>query len=156
GAARLDASELALIERVRAVGLASPSTNVLSPLERSDRQDEFSAWLEAHDADESYAESLADTDVTLAMLDDLASILSGDKLGATIRWIATGCKLRGIACDIERAASRVHALVSAVKAFTRMDQATVPEAVDVRKSLSDTLAVMGSKARKNSASVTID
>src|SRR5262249_35440929 len=119
GAVRLDASELALIERVRAVGLASPSTSVLSPLERSDRQDEFTAWLEKPDADESFAEPLADTDVTLAMLDELASMLSGEKLGATIRWIATGCKLRGIACDIERAASRVHALVSAVKAFTR-------------------------------------
>src|SRR5262249_12772120 len=87
---------------------------------------------------------------------ELASMLSGEKLGATIRWIATGCKLRGIACDIERAASRVHALVSAVKTFTRMDQATAPEAVDVGKSLTDTLAVMGSKARKNSASVTVD
>jgi signal transduction histidine kinase len=156
GAARLDANELSLIERVRAVGLASPSTSVLSPLERADRQDSFGAWLEAHDADESFAEPLADTDVTLAMLDDLASMLSGEKLGATIRWIATGCKLRGIARDIERAASRVHTLVSAVKTFTRMDQATAPEAVDVGKSLTDTLAVMGSKARKNSASVTVN
>jgi signal transduction histidine kinase len=156
GAAHLDSSELSLIERVRAVGLAAPVTSVLSPLERADREEAFVDWLSAHDVDESFAESLSETDVTLAMLDQLASTLAGDKLSATIRWIATGCKIRGLTRDIERAASRVHVLVGAVKRFTYMDQATAPVAVDVGKSLTDTLAVMGSKARGKSASLTVD
>jgi len=64
--------------------------------------------------------------------------------------------VRGLARDIERAASRVHSLVSAVKGFTYMDQASVPEPVDIGKGLSDTLALMAAKARGKSASVTVD
>jgi len=74
---------------------------------------------------------------------------------ATVRWVAAGCTVRGLARDIERAASRVHALVTAVKGFTYMDHATAPEPVDVAKGLTDTLAVMAAKARGKSVSVTL-
>ena len=79
--------------------------------------------------------SLAETDVTLGTLDELAAALAGDRLRAALRWVAAGCTVRGLARDIERAASRVHALVSAVKGFTYMDHATAPEPVDVAKGL---------------------
>lgn len=156
GAAHLDATELVLIERVRAICLAVPATSVLSPLERSDREESFTEWLADHDADESFAASLAETEVKLDMLDELAGTLTGEKLSATLRWIAAGCTVRGLARDIERAASRVHALVSAVKGFTYMGHATVPEPVDVAKGLTDTLAVLAAKARGKSVSLTVD
>jgi signal transduction histidine kinase len=156
GAAGLAPSERSLIERVRAVCLAAPTTSVLSPLERSDREDAIGEWLAQHDADESFAAPLAETVVTLAMLDELAATLSGEKLRATVHWLAAGCTVRGLARDIERAASRVHTLVSAVKGFTYMDHAAAPEPVDVAKGLSDTLAVMGAKARGKSVAMTVD
>jgi signal transduction histidine kinase len=156
GAAHLAPNELALIDRVRGLCLAVPATSILSPLERSDREESIADWLAVHNTDESFAASLAETDVTLALLDELASTLSGEKLGVTLRWVAAGCTIRGLARDIERAASRVHALVSAVKGFTYMDHATSPEPVDVAKGLTDTLAVMAAKARGRSVSVTVD
>ncbi len=75
---------------------------------------------------------------------------------ATLRWWVAACTVRGLARDIERAASRVHALVSAVKGFTYMDHATVPEPVDVAKGLNDTIAVLAAKARARSVSLTVD
>ena len=156
GAAGLDAKDLALIERVRTVCLATTKTSVLSPLERSDREETFADWLAEHDADESLAAPLAETDVSLGILDELAGALSGDKLRAALRWVAAGCTVRGLARDIERAASRVHALVSAVKGFTYMDHASAPEPVDLAKGLGDTLAVLAAKARGRSVSVTLD
>ena len=156
GAAGLDDAEQSLIDRARAVCLATAATTVRSPIERADREELFADWLANHDADDSLADTLAETDVSLGLLDELADTLSGDKLRAALRWVAAGCTVRGLARDIERAASRVHTLVSAVKGFTYMDQASAPEPVDVGKGLTDTLAVMGAKARGKSVSVVVD
>jgi signal transduction histidine kinase len=156
GAAALDATELALLDRVRSVCLDTPTTSVLSPLERSDREEAMADWLADHDLDDSFAASLAETDVTIALLDELAETLSGEKLHAALRWVAAGCTVRGLARDIERAASRVHTLVSAVKGFTYMDHATTPEPVDLGKGLADTVAVMAAKARGKSVSLIVD
>jgi signal transduction histidine kinase len=156
GAAHLDAPALAMVERVRSVCGAASATSVLSPLERADREESLADWLLDHGVDDALAAPLAETDVTLALLDQLAATISGDQLGAALRWIAAGCTVRGLARDIERAASRVHELVSAVKGFTYMDRASSPESVDIAKGLTDTLAVMGAKARAKSAALTVD
>jgi signal transduction histidine kinase len=156
GAAGLAPSELALIERVRAVCLAGPATTVLTPLERADREEAFGDWLLDHDVDDALAAALAETDVTLAQLDEMADAIPTAKLHAALRWVAAGCTARSLAREIERAASRVHALVSAVKGFTYMDHAASPEAVDVAKGLTDTLSVMAGKARGKSVSLVVD
>lgn len=156
GAAGLDSQALSVIDRVRTVCLATAATSVLSPLERADREESIADWLADHGADESLAAPLGDTDVSLGLLDELAAALSGDKLRAAVRWLAAGCTVRGLARDIERAASRVHALVSAVKGFTYMDHAAAPEPVDVARGLTDTLAVMAAKARGKSVSLSVD
>jgi signal transduction histidine kinase len=156
GAADLDAQALAIVERVRSVCGAAPVTSVLSPLGRSDREESLADWLLDHGADDALAASLAETDVTLPLLDELAATITGDQLRASLRWVAAGCTVRGLARDIERAASRVHELVSAVKGFTYMDRAASPEPVDIAKGLTDTLAVMAAKARTKSASLTVD
>ena len=157
GALGLDGDELAVIERVRAICLASTATTILSPLERADREEAISDWLMDHDVDDALAESLAETAVTIDLLDELAGALEADKLRGALQWVAAGCTVRGLVRDIERAASRVHTLVSAVKGFTYMDHAAAtPEPVDVRKGLTDTLAVMGAKARGKSVAMTVD
>ena len=126
GAADLDAGALAMVERVRAVCGGGSATGVLSPLERADREEALADWLLDHGADDALAASLAETDVTLAQLDELAAAVDGrTSSGPPLRWVAAGCTVRGLARDIERAASRVHELVSAVKGFTYMDHAPV-------------------------------
>jgi signal transduction histidine kinase len=156
GAADLDARALAMVERVRSVCGSIPVTSVLSPLERADREESLANWLLDHDVDDALAAPLAETDVTLALLEELSATITGDQLRAALRWIAAGCTVRGLARDIERAASRVHELVSAVKGFTYMDRAASPEPVDIAKGLTDTLAVMAGKARAKSAALTVD
>ena len=156
GAVQLEPHDQAVIDRVRDLCFDSGATQVRSPLERSDREESIAQWLEAHGADAAQAAALAETAVTLEQLDELAGALAGDKLRATLRWVAAGCTVRGLARDIERAASRVHTLVSAVKSFTYMDKATVPEPVDLGRGLNDTLALLAAKARGKSAGVTLD
>lgn len=156
GAAGLTDAELATLDGLHRRCLDAAATAVLTPLERADREEALEDWLAAHDASDAPAAALAASGVTPATLDDLASALRGEKLDVALRWVAAGCAVRGLARDIDRAASRIHALVSAVKGFTYMGHATAPEPVDVRRGLTDTLAVLGAKARAKSAALVVD
>jgi signal transduction histidine kinase len=156
GAALLTEEQRTAVERVREVCLDGAITGVLSPLDRADREDAIAGWLEAHGVDRAAAPALADTPLTLDALDELARVLSGDVLGAAIRWVAAGCTTRALARDVERASSRIYDLVAAVKGFTYMDRSTAPQPVDVGRGLSDTVAVLASKARARSAAISVD
>jgi signal transduction histidine kinase len=156
GAADLDDRALAVVERVRWACSGGPTTGVFSPLERSDREEALANWLLDHGVDDALAAPLGETNVTLALLDEVAAALDGDRLRVSLRWVASGCTVRALAHDVERAASRVHELVSAVKGFTYMDHSPSAEPVDISKGLTDTLAVMAAKARAKSASLALD
>ena len=156
GAAGLDAGTAAIVERFRATCGAAGTTGVLAPLERADREEALGDWLGEHGLDDELAAALAETPVTVDALEELARAVTGDQLRASLRWVAAGCTVRALTSDIERAAARVHELVSAVKGFTYMDRGGSPEAVDVGKGLGDTLSVMAGKARARSASLMVD
>src|SRR5262245_37433272 len=72
GSAGLQDEDIAVLQKVRDGCLARGVQSVLSPLEQEDREDSIARWLRAHAAEESAAEALADSDVTFAMLDELA------------------------------------------------------------------------------------
>ena len=156
GAAGLTAAQLAAVDRVREVCLAARVESVRSPVEQADREDAIARWLEDHDADPAAAEPLAETAVSLAALDRLAEALDGEALAAALRWVAAGCTTRTLASEIEGAASRIYTLVAAVKGFTYMDRATVPQPVDIGQGLADTLAVLRAKARAKSVGVSVE
>jgi signal transduction histidine kinase len=156
GAAALAPEERAVVERVRELCLTTPETSVPSPIERADREDSIADWLEAHDADVELASSLADTSVTLDALEELGDAVAPDRLDVALHWIGAGCATRALAVDVEKAASRVHHLVSAVKGFTYMDKPTLPENVPLAPGLADTISVLAYKARKKSVAVTVE
>ncbi|HSL71417.1 MAG TPA: ATP-binding protein [Longimicrobiales bacterium] len=153
--AGLTESQLTAVDRVR---YACTTTTIVSrsPLERADREDEIASWLVSHGADTSAVAALAETGVTLNELDALAREIKGDDLDAALDWVAAGCAVRLIAAEIEKAASRIYDLVAAVKGFTHMDRAHVPEPVEIERGLRDTLMVLAHKARKKSVSVSVE
>ncbi|MGD8867531.1 MAG: ATP-binding protein, partial [Gemmatimonadales bacterium] len=156
GQAGLSESEQTLLESVRAICLATPTTSVLSPLERADREEAITDWLTDHDADAAFAAPLTETELKVETLTELAGTLSGDQLGAALRWMAAACTVRELANEVEQASSRVHELVSAVKAFTYMDHGSAPEPVDVGKGLTDTFTMLAAKARGKAAALKLE
>jgi len=156
GAAGLTDEMLASIERVRSACLAAPQGDVLSPIQQADREDEIADWLARHGVDPRHAQPLADTAVTIDVLDTLAEAVTGDTLDAALRWIAAGCTAYSLAAEIEEAATRVADLVAAVKRFTYMDSLAGPELVDVEPGLRDTIKVLAAKARSKGATITVD
>jgi len=155
GAAGISEAQMQVVDRAREACLANARTVVRSPLEQADREDEIVEWLERHGVDTASGEALADSTVTLAVLDELAATLQGRALETAVFWLAAGCSTRSLVIQIESAAARVHSIVAAVKGFTYMDE-NVPQPVDVGRGLSDTLTMLLSKAKGKSASVTLD
>ena len=155
GALTPTAPQLAAIEVLRASCLTSVADGVLSPIQQMEREDAIADWLADHGVDGDIAGPLAETSITVATLDRLAVDIGGPLLTAVLRWAAAGCSVRGLASEIQDAASRISGLVTAIKGFTHMDQAPAAEAVDLHQGLSNTVAVLKAKARAKSVAVSL-
>ena len=156
GAARLSDAQLEAVRAIRVSCAAKQACGVLSPIDQAGREDAIADWLCAHGLDTGAAYALADTDVTLEALNRLAAAVSGPVLNVVLRWAAAGCGVRSLASRIQDSAMHIAGLVAAVKGFTHMDQAMVAEAVDLGSGLSDTVKVLGAKAREKGVAVAID
>ncbi len=156
GAARLSDAQLAAVDQVRQACLAKQVHGVRSPIEQAEREEAIADWLADHGLDEDTAEALAETDVTFEALNFIAGAVDRTALNAVMRWAAAGCSVRDLASEIQESAMRISGLVIAIKGFTHMDQAMVAAPVDVGESLSNTITVLGSKARGKQVSVAID
>ncbi len=156
GAAGLTDAQLADIDAMRSVCLAKPLDVVLSPIQQVDREDGIAAWLERHESDPGHAGALAATAVTIEALDMLAEAVPAETLDVALRWVASGCSMHALAVDVERAATRIHDLVAAVKRFTHMDHLAGPDYVAVEGGLRDTIRVVASKARSKGVAIALD
>jgi len=156
GAAGLTDVQLAAVDMIRESCAATPVNVVRSPIEQAEREEAIAEWLGDHELDVATAQALADTAVTFEALNLLAGAVEGPALNAVLQWAAAGCSVRALASEIQEAAMRISGLVTAIKGFTHMDQATVAEPVDLAQGLTNTIAVLKSKARSKSASVVVD
>lgn len=156
GAAKLTDAQLEAVDNVRAVCLGKPDQGVRSPLQQAQREDDIADWLTAHGVDERIAEPLAETAVTIAALDAIATAVQGPALDAVIRWTAAGCSVQGLASEIQEASMRISGIVMAIKGFTHMDQAAVADSINLVPGLGTTVTVLKSKARAKSIAVTVD
>lgn len=151
--AGLSEAQIAAIDAIRASCMEKPKHGPLSPMDRLDREETIAAWLVHHGLDTSNAEGLADTEVTLDALEQLAAAIEPSALNATLRWAAAGCAVKGLTSRIQDSAMCISSLVTAIKGFTHMDQANVAEPVDLATSLDHTVTVLKSKAREKSVVV---
>jgi signal transduction histidine kinase len=154
GAARLSAEQQAVVDQIRRVCLEN-NAPLLTAMERADREEALAVWLEAHDLSPESAGALTDACVSTKMLESLSDTLPAPAVGTAIEWIAANCSIHSLVGEVQRASSRIHQLVAAIKRFTYMDKPGVPEPVDVEQGLRDTIVVLGNKARSKDVAVTI-
>jgi signal transduction histidine kinase len=152
----LTAEQFDAVDAVRNACAVGGDRGVRSAVQQAEREEGIADWLADRGLDDApAAESLADTGVTIEALDRLAAAVQGKALNAAVRWAGAGCSVRRLASEIQDAATRIAGLVLAVKGFTHMDQATVAEPVDLAQSLSNTVAVLKSKARAKAVAVSV-
>jgi signal transduction histidine kinase len=118
----------------------------LSPLERSDREEEMDQWLRGlgvdHPADT--AEALADLGYSRAQLADLTSALPPSNVPVFLSWMAGAGEAHNLLAEIGAGTGRISQIVGAMRSYAYLDQAPVQE-VDITEGLENTLMLLGSK-----------
>ena len=127
-----------------------------SGLALADREDDMSAWLEARGVDPALAGELARTPVTTDDLEKFALAVAPPQLDAGLHWVAAQASARSLVTDIERAARRIHTLVTAAKGFTHMDRAPDAEQIELHPGLRDTVALLEGRAKSRGVSITLN
>lgn len=156
GASGIGPDQYAAIENLRNGCLTVPVDHIRSAIEQARHEEAITDWLDDQDIDVDNVEALAESPLTVEMLDSLATAVDPEVLGAALQWVANGCAIRALAAELGEAATRMSHLVKAVKGFTQMDTAGTPAELDIGQGLTQTLAVLKSKARAKSVRVKID
>ena len=111
----------------------------LSTLERTDLEDELSAWLEPYGGD---AAEWADAGATLEWLEGLKAQVPAQALPEVLTWMRTAIQVQAMAQIVQDTTQRIAKLIKAVKSYTFMDQSP-KQAVDVMEGLESTLLIFG-------------
>ena len=140
--------------------LMSRTPPEMSAVERSEREDELSDWLEDHNVPEPWllAENLADMGATINELDGLANLL-GDTEGAVpygIRWIEGTAGAHKMVGEIISSSERISHLVQSIKVHAHLDSNPDKQNVDIRDGIESTLTILNHKLRKKSIKVVRD
>jgi len=116
-----------------------------NPLDLSDREDMFRHWLEAHNVPDAWniAAVVAESPLTLAHLDELASVVSPKALAVSAAAFAASLNVERMAEVVLNSTVRIFDLISAIKDYSYMDQAPIQE-IDVHQSLDTTLTMFNS------------
>jgi signal transduction histidine kinase len=117
-----------------------------TPLDLSDREDMFRTWLEAHKIPEPWviAAVAAESPMTLAHLDELASMVSPEALAVSAAAFASSVRVERMAETVLNSTVRIFDFISAIKDYSYMDQAPIQE-VDLAQSLDSTLTMLNSR-----------
>jgi len=129
----------------------------LNSLDQSDREDQVSEWLEAHEIAEPWQMSanLVEAGMDSAALEQLLGEIPATATADVLARVNCQLAAAKLASEIKTATTRISELVGAIKEYSYMDQASVQE-VDVHKGLDNTLLILKYKLKKKDISITRD
>ena len=138
----------AWVTSVRAMLPAAAEFDGASLTAANGREDLFTRWLEAHSVEDSWkiAPVLAETEVDVLHLDQLAGIMDAHALPIAISSFASALKAERMTDAVMDATRRIFELISAIKDYSYMDQAPIQE-IDLREALDNTLTMLNSRLR---------
>jgi signal transduction histidine kinase len=136
----------AMRTREKMAGYTSRAILPDNPLDLSDREEMFRAWLEAHGITESWdiASVIAESPMTLAHLEELAGMLSPQALAVSASAFSSSLRVERMAETVLNSTVRIFDFISAIKDYSYMDQAPIQE-IDLAQSLDNTLTMFNSR-----------
>jgi len=128
----------------------------MSLLEREDRMDELTDWMEDHDVQnsENIAESLTEFDFNEEDLDKISEILlEEEKLTPVLNWFDNRLSVELLVEEIKEASSRVAQLVQSVKSYSHMDQGGGKKMIDIHDGIRTTLNILGHRFKQKQINI---
>jgi signal transduction histidine kinase len=131
------------------------AAQALSAVDRAEREDAITDWLENASVPEPWVMSslLADAGVTPADLDEFAGKIPPELLSLALQWIEGSAGSNLLVQDITSAVERISQLVGSIKVYAHMDRAPEKEPHDLVAGLENTLVILGHKLKKKSIRV---
>ena len=120
----------------------------LSPLDRSDREDELSDWLESLGVENAWdlSPSLVSAGIERSHLKTLAEEMEPEAFTEALMWLEATLTMNGLVNEVEQSTIRISDLVGAIKNYSYMDRGTIQE-VDLHEGLDDTLKILHHKLK---------
>jgi len=132
-----------------------PVPNSMSPLALADRQEAIDDWLSARDISGYGCDVLGELGFQVSDLEKVSDLVGRDEIGPVLSYLATAHTVKRLVGEIDKAATRIHSLVGAVKGFTYVNQQATLQPIAIGQGLSDTVTVLRSKARMKSVEVEV-
>jgi signal transduction histidine kinase len=128
-----------------------------SPLATNDLEDYLVRWLEEHKIPKAWtiAPSLAETQLPIDMLDELASLVRPEILAVALATVASSVRVERMAETVVDSTVRIFDIISAIKDYSYMDQAPIQD-VDLAQSLENTLVMFNSRLTNTKVELDFD
>ena len=125
-----------------------PATANLDPLDRADREQALTSWLNRHGVARSWtiAPALAAAGVDLDWCGRAAAVLEGPALEPGLEWVASTSSVAALLSEAKESTRRISELVAAVRSYTQMDRAAMQH-IQVTDGLDSTLVMLGHRLR---------
>ena len=116
----------------------------LSPLERSDMEEELIDWLESHGVEQGWelASTLLTAGVELKDLERIAATTPRHALGDAITWLCRSFGTQDLARAVVNSSHSISRLVDAAKSFSYMDQV---QTIEVHQGIEDAVTMLASR-----------
>ena len=121
-----------------------PTTQALTPLEASDREDGITDWLESHGLEDDgwqLAPTLVAAGLDIAWLEHVAASVEDAALAEAVRWLVYTVETELLIKEIEESTTRISAVVGAAKQYSQLDRDPY-QIIDVHELLDSTLLVL--------------
>jgi signal transduction histidine kinase len=117
--------------------------SALDTLERSEREEEFAAWLEDHNVPNSWdlSAALVDAGCDRATLEEIGQQIPAEFLADAFVRMTASFTISRLVEEIESSANKISELVRAVKEYSYMDQMPEQE-IDVHEGIENTLIML--------------
>ena len=126
-----------------------------SLMERTEREDELTDWLDDNGYGDCYAlsETLAEYGFCASDLQHIRESLSQEAFPPVVEWIDNVLTTEKMVGEIKEASNRISKLVNSVKSYSHMDRAADMEPTNVHEGIHNTLTILNHKFKKNKVEI---
>jgi signal transduction histidine kinase len=128
----------------------------LSLSQKMDREDDLRNWMEEKIGSSCETDVFAEFGFTKDDLHQIKSLLRNEDVEPVLDWFQQVLTTESLVNDIEEASKRINTLVSSVKGYTHMDQASEKQKTDIHTGIRNTLTMLNHKIKKSSIKVVED
>ena len=153
----MDETAVQALDQLQRLARESHHTD-LSPLERSEREEELTAWLEDHGVANTWeiAGTFVDAGLAIDDLEEFAGHVPPPVATEALAWVASGFAADRMVAEIASSVARISELIASIKTYSHMDRSPEHKPTDVREGLDNTLTMLSHRLKKKSVQLARD